>query len=327
MSMNLRAVATLDAKPFIASLNELSAATARLQGTVAGAGKAASKNMTTLAAGSRGAVDATEAEIAARQALGKEYQRVNKTSQKTSRASRRSMDEATQGLRIYRRELKDLERREREFNKLGKSHTENFGLGQKAIAARRAQLEFYELRDKGVKGPALDAVDRKFHDALGKYNYAMGRAIAQNIEFPSTLRSVGAALDEVSKSFNKSTDSIKGQHAAYRSMSPQALDKQLKNEELAQARKHHAHVKRTGDAAAERKARQKVIKAQMAVNAITEREKAQELKQLREQERAQREFARANKAAHKDRIVQHASKRYLYSDCLLYTSDAADDTR
>ena len=91
MSMNLRAVATLDAKPFIASLNELSAATARLQGTVAGAGKAASKNMTTLAAGSRGAVDATEAEIAARQALGKEYQRVNKTSQKTSRASRRSM--------------------------------------------------------------------------------------------------------------------------------------------------------------------------------------------------------------------------------------------
>ena len=314
MSMNLRAVATLDAKPFIASLNELSAATARLQGTVAGAGKAASKNMTTLAAGSRGAVDATEAEIAARQALGKEYQRVNKTSQKTSRASRRSMDEATQGLRIYRRELKDLERREREFNKLGKSHTENFGLGQKAIAARRAQLEFYELRDKGVKGPALDAVDRKFHDALGKYNYAMGRAIAQNIEFPSTLRSVGAALDEVSKSFNKSTDSIKGQHAAYRSMSPQALDKQLKNEELAQARKHHAHVKRTGDAAAERKARQKVIKAQMAVNAITEREKAQELKQLREQERAQREFARANKAAHKDRIVQHASKRYLYSD-------------
>lgn len=314
MSMNLRAVATLDAKPFIASLNELSAATARLQGTVAGAGKAASKNMTTLAAGSKGAVDATEAEIAARQALGKEYQRVNKTSQKTSRASRRSMDEATQGLRIYRRELKDLERRQREFNKLSKSYTENFGLGQKAIAARRAQLEFYELRDKGVKGPALDAADRKFHDALGKYNYAMGRAIAQNIEFPSTLRAVGAELDKVSKSFNKSTDAIKGQHDTYRSMSPQALDKQLKNEELAHARKHHAYVKETGDAAAERKARKKVIKAQMAVNTITEREKAQELKELREQERAQRELARANKAAHKDRIVQHASKRYLYSD-------------
>lgn len=314
MSMNLRAVATLDAKPFIASLNELSAATARLQGTVAGAGKAASKNMTTLAAGSKGAVDATEAEIAARQALGKEYQRVNKTSQKTSRASRRSMDESTQGLRIYRRELKDLERREREFNKLGKSYTENFGLGQKAIAARRAQLKYYELRDQGVKGPALDAADRKFHDALGKYNYAMGRAIAQNIEFPSTLRAVGAELDKVSKSFNKSTDAIKGQHDTYRSMSPRALDKQLKNEELAHARKHHAYVKETGDAAAERKARKKVIKAQMAVNTITEREKAQELKELREQERAQRELARANKAAHKDRIVQHASKRYLYSD-------------
>lgn len=289
MSMNLKAVATLDAKPYIASLEKLAAATAKLQGTVAGAGKSASKGMSAIAAEADKDTDSISKQLAMREALAKKHVETNRVSQKASRASRRAMDEATQGLKLYGKELAKLEKAEARFNKLGAAHGRaEFRLGQQAFKTKHAKLKYFDVKDQGIEGPVLEEAYKRYNKELGKYGQLATQARMQKIAFPSSIAKLTKELDANTEAYKRNGRAAEDRIRAYKGMSSREIEKRLAYEDLAHKRNNLQLAEMSGSTALQSAARTDLLKSQFRVTKIEERERNEALKQMREQEKASR---------------------------------------